>query len=153
MKPLEENIFFRILDVLLYPFMWILGGLVFPVQETHDWHAKEWHWKKRPGLLVKGTDNKAVFGHDSPFGLFHMPIVGGLTKYVVIEANGFDNFWYVGWSGNIHSLKIKQNRIKLLVGKNGFEGYGLGDNGHELKLKAVGFGTLGDGKFKGTRLF
>jgi len=154
MKPPEESILFKVFDVLLYPFMWILSGFVLPVQETHKWHAKRWNWKKRHGLLVKGTDKKAKFSHGSFPGLFHMPVFGGLTKYVVIEAKKFDKFWYVGWSGSIHSLKIKQNRIRLLVGKSGYyNAFGLGDNGNELKLKVVGYGELGDGKYKGIRLF
>jgi hypothetical protein len=154
MKPPEENILFRVSDALLCPFMWILGGLVFPVQETHKWHVKRWDWKKGRGLPVKGTDSKARFSHGSFPGLFHMPLIGGLTKYVVIEAEKFDKFWYVGWDDSIHSLKIKQKRIKLLVGKSGsYNAFGLGDNGSELKLKVVGYGKLGDQKYKGIRLF
>ena len=41
----------------------------------------------------------------------------------------------------------------LLVGKKGLVAHGLEDNGKILKLKIVGFGELGDGKYNGIRLF
>lgn len=144
---------FRILDILLLPFMWILGGFVFPVQETHAWHVKRHNWKNAKGLVIKEKDKKAKFGHEAPFGLFHMSIFGGLTKYVVIEAKGYKNYWNIGWENNIQVLPIKQNRIAMLVGKNGFVAYGLGDNGKILNLKVVGYGNLGDFKYKNVRLF
>lgn len=153
MKSFDLNIIFRLFDFVLWLFMWVLGGFNFPVQETHMWHVKKYNWKNQKGLIVKKTDGKAKFGHEAPLGLFHMPIFGGLTKYVVIEANGFKKYWNVGWEGFIHKLPIKQNRIALLVGKYGFIAYGLGDNGKILKLKVVGYGNLGDFKYKNIRLF
>jgi hypothetical protein len=133
--------------------MWFLGGFNFPVQETHPWHVKKYNWGNKKGLIIKEIDKKAKFGHEAPLGLFHMPIFGGLTKYVVIEASGFNKCWYIGWEGFIHKLPIKQNKIMLLVGKKGLIAYGLGDNGNNLKLKVIGFGKLGDGKYNNLRLF
>ncbi len=153
MNTPDTNIAFRILDYILYPLMIFLGGFIFPAQESHPWNVKKWGWSERNGLQIKGMDKKAKFDHSAPFGLYHMPIFGGLTKYVVIEAFGFDKYWYVGWTNNIQSLKIKQNRIKLLTTKKGFTAYGLGDNGKSLKLKIVGYGELGDHKYNGLRLF
>jgi len=133
--------------------MWILGGFVFPVQETHAWHVKKHNWKNTEGLVINEIDRKAKFGHEAPLGLFHMPVFGGLTKYVVIEATGFNRYWNIGWEDNIQSLRIKQNRIAMLVGKNGFVAYGLGDSKNNLKLQIVGYGNLGDFKYKNIRLF
>lgn len=143
----------KMFDYLLWPFMWILGGFVFPVQETHAWHVKKYSWKNTKGLVIKEKDNKAKFGHEAPLGLFHMPIFGGLTKYVVIEAGEFNKYWNIGWEDNIHLLPIKQKRVRMLVGKKGFVAYGLGDNGKILKLKIVDYGNLGDFKYKNIRLF
>lgn len=153
MKVPEVNILFRVVDILLYPFMWILGGFTFPIQETHKWHVRKWKWNKAQPLVIKETDKKAIFGHTAVLGLFHMPIFGGLKKYVILEASGYNNYWYVGWEGDIHLLKIRQKRIALLVGKKGFIAYGLGDNGKILKLKIVGYDELGDNKYKDIRLF
>lgn len=152
MKVPKLNFIFRLFDFVLFPFMWILGGFTLPVQETHAWHVKEWKWKKK-GLVIKENDKKARFGHDSPLGLFHMPIFGGLTRYVVLEAKGFKNYWNVGWENGIQLLPIKTRRIAMLVGKKGFIAYGLSDNGNQLKLKIVDYGKLGDNKYNGLRLF
>lgn len=149
----KVNFIFRMLDVLLFPFMYVFGGFKFPIQETHMWHVKRWDWKDTDGLVIKEFDKKAKFGHTSSFGLFHMPLFGGLTKYVVIEASGFNKYWNVGWEEGINLLRIKENRIMLLTGKNGFIAYGLGDGNKNLKLKIVGYGILGDNKYKGIRLF
>lgn len=152
MKVPKLNLIFRLFDFLLWPFMFLLGGFRFPIQETHPWHVRKWNWKNK-GLIVNKKDIKARFGHEAPFGLFHMPIFGGLTSYVVIKAMGFDNYWNVGWEGFIHNLPIKQNKIALLVSKGGLVAYGLGDNGRNLQLKIVGFGELGDNKYNNLRLF
>jgi hypothetical protein len=40
------NFIFRLFDFLLWPFVWILGELVFPVQETHAWHVSKYNWRK-----------------------------------------------------------------------------------------------------------
>lgn len=151
MKVPKVNIIFRLFDLLLSPFMWILGKFTFPLQETHMWHVRKYKWGSNKGLKIKGSDDRARFGHGLLLG--HVPIMGGLTKYVVIEALGFKNYWNIGWENHIQILKIKQNRIKFLVGKDGYVAYGLGDNGKNLTLKIVGYGELGDGKYKGVRLF
>lgn len=152
MNALKLNYIFRAFDYFLWPAMWLLGGFVFPIQETHIWHVKKWNWNAK-GLIIKELDKKAKFGHEAPLGLFHMPIFGGLTKYVVIEASGYSKYWHIGWEGGIHLLPIKQKRIAMLVGKKGFVAYGLGDNKKQLKLKIVGFGELGDNKYNSLRLF
>lgn len=152
-KVPKVNIIFRFIDFLLSPIMWILGGFTFPLQETHYWHIRKWDWKDTKSLVVKEKDKSAKFGHEAPFGLFHMPLLGGLKRYVVIEATGFDKYWYSGWEGQIHCLKLRQNRIMMMVGKHGFIMYGLGDNGKSLNLKIVGYGNLGDNKYRGVRLF
>ena len=144
---------FRSIDYLLWPFMWVLGGFVFPVQETHLWHVVKYNWKNNKGLTIEEKDNKAKFGHTSPFGLFHMPIFGGLTKYVVLEASKYNRYWNIGWKDHIHLLNIKQKRIAMLVGKDGFVAYGVDDLGKSIKLKVIGFGILGDSKYNGLRLF
>lgn len=153
MKIPEVNIIFRFFDILLWPFMYILGGFNFPVQETHAWHVKKWNWNNSNGLVIRETEKNAKFGHEAPFGLFHMPIFGGLSKYVVIEASGYNKYWHIGWNGFIHKLPIKQNKIALLVGKKGLIAYGLGDNKNNLKLKVVVFGEIGDKKYNDIRLF
>lgn len=155
MEVPKLNYIFRLLDFLLWPLMFLVGGFKFPVQETHPWHVKRYPWNRK-GLKIVGDDRKAKFsqsGISKYLGLYHMPVFGGLRKYVVIKADNFSNYWYVGWDNHIQILKIYDSSIKLLVGKEGFSAYGWGDNGKNLQLKIVGFGELGDGRYKNIRLF
>lgn len=152
MKVSKLNLVFRLLDFLLWPFMFILGGFKFPVQETHIWHMHKWIWNN-DGLKITETDKKSKFSYNTPFSLAHMPIFGGWTRYVVIEASGFKKYWYVGWKNVLHFLPIYNNRIMMLTTDKGFTAYGLSDTGEYLKLKIIGYGELGDGKYKGIRLF
>lgn len=152
MKVPKVNIIFRLFDFLLTPFMLILGGFTFPLQETHIWHMHKWHWKDN-GLNITERDKKTKFSENAPFSLVHMPIFGGWTRYVVIEATGFKKYWHVGWRDVLQLLPIYENRIKMLTTDKGFTAYGLSEKGSNLKLKIVGYGELGDGKHKGIRLF
>lgn len=155
MKVPKLNFIFRLLDFLLWPFMWILGGFNFSVQETHPWHVKRFNWKK-DGIKVKGDDTKAKFsqsGFSKYFGLYHMPIFGGLRKYIVLENNNFKEYWNIGWDNHIQILKIYRSKIALLVGKEGYSAFAISDGKKEIKLKVIGFGVLGDGKYNKLRLF
>ena len=135
--------------------MYFLGGFKFPVQETHPWHVKKYKWKTS-SLLIKGDDIKSKFGQSGIskyLGLFHMPIFGGLKKYIVLENRNYKNYWNIGWNSYIQILKIYDSKIKLLSGKEDFIAHALSDNKNEVELKVVDFGTIGDGKYKKIRLF
>ena len=135
--------------------MLILGGFNFPVQETHPWHVKKWEWKSK-GVRIGGNDKVAKFGQSGLskyLGLYHMPIFGGLRKYVILENTNFKKSWNVGWDNHLQMLKIYDLRIALLVGKERFSAFALSDTEKEARLKIVGFGELGDGKYNRLRLF
>ncbi len=163
----ESNIFTRFVDTLLTPFMWILGGFKLPLQETHAWHVRSINiskLKNKKPLYIKKHQLNTKYYHDSPLGLFHMPIFGGLVKYIALKVDKFDSHWHIIWSGvdknkretdssSVHTLKIKNHGIKLLPGRDHFNVYAVDDSGKFLNVKIVGEGELGDGKFKDYRLF
>jgi len=135
--------------------------------ETHPWHPQNIHCDLIPddiGTKVIGQD-PSRFSFDD-FGLLHMPLFGGWKNYIVLEAKDFDQFWRVGWKVTytdpkkgrfcqIHKLKIYQPQIKVLTGISDSEkiGFGLNDSHKLIPLKIIGEGVLGDGQFKGVRLF
>ncbi len=153
---LKLNFIFRLLDLFLHPVMYALqGNIAESPQETHPWHVKRFIWKTK-GLLIEGNDHESRFGQSGlpkRFGLFHMPILGGLKKYVILENKNYINYWNVGWNDQIQKLKIYNNRIKLLVGKEDFIAFGLSDDKTEVSLKIIDFGKIGDSKYKNVRLF
>lgn len=147
---------YMLLDLFLRPVMYLLqGNITESPQETHPWHVKRFVWKTK-GIIIKGNDHESKFGQSGlpkRFGLFHMPILGGLKKYVILENNNYINYWNVGWNDQIQKLKIYDNRIKLLVGKEDFIAFGLSDDKTQVNLKIIDFGKIGDGKYKNVRLF
>lgn len=156
MKVSILNIIFSFFDLILRPIMFLLqGNFRESPQETHPWHVKRFVWKKK-GILIKGNDHESRFGQSGlskRFGLFHMPILGGLKKYVILENSNYNNYWNIGWNDQIQKLRIHDKRVKLLVGKENFDAHGLSDNKEEVELKIIDFGKIGDGKYKNVRLF
>ena len=160
MKILELSPLFKFCDLCLMPFMHLLNGFKKPIQETHTWHAydvdKEFLVNNK-GKFVKGLDSESKFDHHSSLGLYHMPILGGLTKYVVIEVGDFKDHWHVAWKGGdkgqIHRLKIYDNKLKLLTGRTGgYFVFALNDKAEFLDIKIIDYGKIGDKKYPGVRL-
>lgn len=155
----EPNWITNLLDLFLKPVMFLLNGFKFPLQETHFWHPVLLGGIKANKinyLQVEGRD-MARFGHRSTrWGLFHMPILGGLTQYALVEADVVNGHWHVGWNQHglphVHRLQIKNKRLKLLTGNEGIMVFGINDKGNILNLNIVEYGKIGDGKHKGIRL-
>lgn len=148
------------------PIMWAFAGfkLEFP-QETHRWHMENISCDKvriKSEVEVMGNDKSRV-GTRAPF--IHMPLLGGWRNYVVLKAEGFSDYWFVGWKKKfldgrkavcqIQKLRIHSPHIKLLKGIPDSKKYffGLDKNGNFIEVKKVGEGVLGDGKFRMVRLF
>ncbi len=163
----EVPFYFRALDYLLRPAMWVIDEFKMPLMETHPWHPQNIHCDLIPNDIsekIVGQD-PSRFSFDT-LGLIHMPLLGGWKHYLVLEAEDFDQFWHVGWKityldpekgrfCQVHKLKIYDRQIKVLSGINDSEkiGFGLNDSHQLIPLKIVGEGVLGDGQFEGVRLF
>lgn len=164
--------YFRILDHLLWPFMWILAkGKVERPQESHRWHFQDIECDilekiMDPHLIVSiEGDDPSRFDINS-LGLFHLPLFGGWKNYIILEANNFSRYWHVGWRiyrggtknlvrCQIQKLRISSSCIKLLKGVPGkrAEFFGVDDSGKQVSVRVVGEGKLGDGQFRNVRLF
>ena len=168
MKVATVPVYYRILDYLLAPIMWMLSGFVSDKpQESHVWHMQNFNCSlvsDTKGILILGDDT-LKFTH-STFILTHTPILGGWKKYVIFETGDFKKFWHIGWKVyynnrkkqplcQIQKLNIYAKRAKLLVGKNDSKKifFGVNETGEIIPLKIVGKGTLGDKKFPDVRLF
>ncbi len=169
MKIVVEEVpfYFRFVDYLMIPIMWALAGFKMESpQESHKWHIQKIN-------NIKITDNKsvAVIGDDkSRFDnktlLIHIPVLGGWKNYVVLKAENYKNYWFVGWKVKflnenrqdyceVQKLRIHSQYIKVLKGISDSQKifFGVDSEGKPIKLKNVGEGTLGDGKYKNVRLF
>lgn len=141
--------YFRFLDFLLVPVMWVFSGfkLEFP-QETHRWHMQNISCDK---VRVKGVeimgDDKSRVGTRAPF--IHMPAFGGWRNYIILEAEGFSDYWFVGWKKKfldgrkevcqIQKLRIHSAYIEVLKGIPDSKKYffGVDKKGDLLDLKKL----------------
>lgn len=159
-------IIFRLLDILMIPLMFVLGGLrKDSLQETHPWHL----WRHLTPETVDTSKAVRHIGTDKSFDhhfafLFHAPIFGGWKKYIVLQPKGYDGPFRIGWvtyKNNklseiaVHKLIIKNSKIRVLSGTPNFSGYffALTIKGEQIPLEKVGEGTLGDKRYPGVRLF
>lgn len=162
-KPL--NPFWKVLDITMAPFMWIIGGFKNQsLQETHRWHTQEINPNeidKSLGVKVVGTEDTKILGHF--LGVFHMPIFGGWKNYIIFNANT-EEIWHIGWLCygkseseyefcQIQRLKLKNPLVKVLSGPKDQITYffALNEKGNQIKLEKVAEGVHGDQKFKNTR--
>ncbi len=161
---------FKLLDLIMRPLMWILGGgRNDSLQETHFWHCQRIDGTKidsKKSVYVDGRDGSKFSNNILPFPFFHAPLLGGWKCYSVFEICSDTQVWYVGWinikvpSGFrkkccIHKLGISDRRIKMLTFPNGCvtQFFAIDENGFQICLSEVGSGVLGDCAYPGVRLF
>jgi hypothetical protein len=161
----------RLLDRLLWPVMFLLGGCrLDSVQETHRWHGQRIRADDIDGSMsvyVEGNERSDVTTNRLlPFPLFHAPVFGGWRNYTVLQVQADADYWHVGWihrkyppnsrpCSHVQRLPIRTREIRVLTQPVGFETefFALGPCGEQLPVKAVGQGVLGDRKYPKLRMF
>lgn len=151
---------FRVLDVLMIPIMFILGGFKLDsIQETHPWHM-------RRRVDLTGVDHTKVVpyaGKERTYKerytfLFHAPIFGGWKEYGVYRPVDHHDIFFIGWSTNDRANELQQlplrGAVRTLTGPDGASGffYAVDRHGHQLKLERIDTGTLGDNRYPHVRL-
>lgn len=159
MKIKETQFYFKIVDFLLTPIMFIIGGFKKEnIQHHHGYHAVNFYGELDKYKVVELlADSPSKYGSSGGFlvhkGLFHMPIFGGWKNYVVLENMDFKDYWFIGWKTGGYfqysTLSLKQPYVRLLKGRKGSKSYffGLNSKGQQVKLGVVAHGVLGDKKY------
>ena len=157
----------RIVDFLMIPIMYILGGFKLDsIQETHPWHS----WRKfseeeiniEDSVTITGTDNRTFRKHF--LFLFHAPLFGGWKNYSVYSPVKSGVVFHIGWivyengsqiEAGINKLLIKNGSIRMLDGPPNYRVsfFGVDKDGSQIKIYKTGSGRLGDHKYPGIRLF
>jgi hypothetical protein len=168
---IKVPLLFRLLDRMLWPVMFVLGGCKFDsIQETHRWHGQPidaGEIDERLSVFVEGNDRSPVRTNALyPFPTFHAPILGGWRNYTVLQIQAVAPYWHVGWihrrypfngrpRSHAQRLPIFTGEIRVLTQAIGFQTqyFALDSSGRQIPLKVVGEGVLGDGKFPHVRLF
>lgn len=148
----------RMADWLMTPVMYALqGNFSEQPQRTHRWNNQHLcnfdisHLRAHDIVIVEGDigANKRWLG---PLPLFHMPVFGGWSKFVVLEPSIPVTEWYVGWVA-FDALGVSMiplnGPVRLGIGPRQAQFFALNANGEQLPLAVIGEGRVGQaGQFK-----
>ncbi len=143
----------RFLDLVMVPIMYLVSGTLSEApQQTHRWNNQ----KLRGTELEKFDKASMVFDEglkgeaDRWWGklpIFHLPILGGWKKYVVLSPQ-MNGIWHVGWwsddVGGVSRLPLN-GPVRMLIGPRSTKFFGIDMEGKQVPLTRVGEGRVGMG--------
>ena len=145
----------RLADRAMRPLMFFVAGTVWEEpQATHRWNNRkltddEVRSLHRPYLHTVAGDRNAVTRRF--FGIiprFHLPIIGGWRRYVVIEPQLHSDTWYLGWIGtevaNVSRVPVL-GAVRTLRGPLPVNAFGIDSYGNQILLMEIGTGVVGEG--------
>jgi len=147
-----QSLLSKIGDYLMLPLMYLLQGNVREVpQQTHFWNNKKYHAKDLTFLssvmmVTVKNDEETTRRYLGILPIFHMPIIGGWKKFVVLAPKVQQDVWYVGWvAGDIIGIsKIKlDDKVRVLRGPSIVQFFGINEHGQQIAIDLVGGGKIG----------
>lgn len=144
----------RTVDVLMVPLMYLMAGTFSEVpQRTHRWNNSKLSMKATKDLsntyaVTCIGDDRAV-GRNGLLDLrFHLPIIGGWKKYVVLCPLDVNQDWYIGWMSTIDAgvSRIKlRGPVRMLLGPGEVTFFGLNaETNEQVNIQETGRGRIGD---------
>jgi len=140
------------LDWFLTPIMYLVqGSLRERPQQTHFWNNRRLSRAERNSLrddlfLTLSGDPAARRRWFGPIPRFHIPLLGGWKRYVVIKPDIDDYIWYVGWvTGDAEGVSLLPLRgpVRLLLGPDEVSFFGVDSCRRQINLRLVGEGFVG----------
>jgi len=144
----------RTADALMVPVMYLVSGtLSEKPQRTH-----RWNYRKIPIEKTFALDRAQMISHPgipsegARWGIrFHIPILNGWKKYVVLQPVEPGKPWHVGWSTtNKHGFNCGVSRIpvfgavRMLIGPEKVWFFGVAtDRFTQIALEEVGQDSIG----------
>jgi hypothetical protein len=164
MKIATQGKISRFGDICMLPLMYLLQGTVRELpQQTHRWNNMKFplsaisHLRSDLMVTVPG-DPRAVKRWWGPLPIFHIPVLGGWSKFIVMEpATPVSSSWYIGWIAGDTVAGVSQimisHQVRLLVGAGPAQFFGLTNEGEQIPLIVVGHGRIGQsGRFSSVPL-
>lgn len=143
----------RIADYLMMPLMYFLQGTLREVpQRTHRWNNQkfknnELSFLTSEKMFTVAGDSSAFRRWWGPLPIFHIPLLGGWSKFVVLETTQ-DEPWFIGWltGDTLGVSKIPlRGPVRVLVGSGPAQFFALRlIDGVQLELKSGGHGRVGN---------
>lgn len=154
----KQGVLGRIADWFMVPVMYVLqGNFQERPQQTHRWNNQQLHnydvryLEARDIIIVPGDCG----ANERWWGIlprFHMPILGGWDKFVVLQPQEPIAEWYVGWVA-FDTLGVSKipldGPVRLGIGPRQAHFFGIDAGGKQIPLKVVGEGRIGQaGQYK-----
>lgn len=99
-------------------------------------------------MFIDGNKNETARRKWKIIPISHMPRFGGWTDYAVLSPRDKDiRVWFVGWKTDDAfglSLIPIQNQVRVLVGPNDVQFFGVDFNGEQINLDLDGRGKIGE---------
>lgn len=152
LKPQRQGIIGKIADYLMTPIMYVLQGNFREVpQRTHRWNNMHLKNKDISGLdavLVETVpaDERTSSWWIGPIPHFHMPILGGWKRFVVLAPKEPQEEWFVGWvlSDALGLSKIPlTHSVRLGIGPLPLQFFAVDAHGRQIDIDIVGYGEIG----------
>jgi len=148
-------------DVVMIPLMYVLSGTLSEApQRTHRWNnihlsSEDVHHLKKDKMVHSPGNRSARRPRVAMLPIFHMPIMGGWKRYIVISPQESKE-WHVGWiAGKTIGITkiVLRGQVRMLIGPGAVSFFGIDLSGHQIALTKMGYGHIGDeGKFAKTPL-
>lgn len=146
----------RLADVLMVPVMYIVSGtLNESPQRTHRWnnkklsHGEVAHLSQKAMVQCSGIST-ARTRFLSFIPLFHVPVLGGWRRYVVLvpESNLYRR-WLVGWiaedARGVTCLPLR-GPVRMLLGPKDVAFFAIDvESGEQIVLTKIAKGIVGQG--------
>ena len=147
----------RLGDILMLPLMYLLQGTIREIpQQTHRWNNCKFSLRDLASLQTEllvtvAGDSNATQRWWGPLPIFHIPLLGGWSKFSVIAPTNDLGAWYIGWvvgdSAGISQIKLT-GPVRVLLGPGPAQFFGISIDGRQITLEIIGHGRIGQaGKF------
>lgn len=147
-----QGVLSKIGDYIMTPIMYLLQGTFREKpQRTHYWNNKKYTAKhisflSAQMLVTIEPDPVALPRWFGIVPIFHIPILGGWKKYIVLEPIAPQDEWYVGWVAG-DTIGISQVRltgsVRVLRGQSIVQFFGINEHGQQISVQKIGQGEIG----------
>lgn len=144
----------KVLDVVFIPLMYLVSGTFTEApQRTHLWNniklrvADVGYFDSKHMVFVKGV--KATSRWLGSIPIFHLPILGGWRKYIVLQpTEDLTRAWHIGWiAGDVVGVSRIPLRgpVRVLRGPGDVRFFACTNEGVQMKVVCIGCGVVGEG--------
>ncbi len=142
----------RLADYCMMPLMYVLQlSISEKPQRTHRWnnkklHVSELHHFDNDAMvaLAGSSDNTPRWLYGLP--IFHMPLLGGWDRYIVLAPTVTQDMWFAGWvAGDVAGVSRipLSGPVRLLEGQYAAQFFGINEHGEQIRIVKIGEGLIG----------